>query len=93
MYKINLTTKFKKDLKKIKKVSADFKLTSDFLKTLKSKGVEGVDIQMKPHKLKGNYKDNWECHIKPDLLIIWIQKESPSVITLVRLGSHSDLFK
>ena len=93
MYKINLTTKFKKDLKKIKWVSADFKLTTDFIKTLKSKGVEGVDIKMKPHKLKGNYKNNWECHIKPDLLIIWIQKESPSEITLVRLGSHSDLFK
>ena len=48
---------------------------------------------MKAHKLVGEYKDNWECHIKPDLLIIWIQIESPNIIKLVRIGSHSDLFK
>lgn len=64
MYKIILTTKFKKDLKKVKKNFTDFKLASDFLRRLKISGVDGVDIQMKPHKLKGNYKGNWECHIK-----------------------------
>jgi mRNA interferase YafQ len=48
---------------------------------------------MNPHKLLGNYKDNWECHIKADLLIIRIQIESPNTIKLIRIGTHSDLFK
>ena len=47
---------------------------------------------MKVDKLSGNYNKNWECHIKPDLLIIWIQIESTKTIKLIRLGSHSDLF-
>ena len=58
MYKIILTTKFKKDLKKVKKVSIDFKLTSDFLKILKNKGVNDVDIQMKPPNKKQQKNQN-----------------------------------
>ncbi len=93
MYKLVISTKFKKDLKKVVKNPTDKKLTTGMLKVLKEKGVSGIPKEMKPHKLKGNYKDNWECHIKPDLLIIWYQIEYPQTIRLVRIGSHSDLFK
>ena len=89
MYELFYTTKFKKDLKKFK---MDFVVIGDFLKALQEKGVQGVPQKMKPHMLKGNYKNNWECHIKPDLLVIWFQIEEPKKITLVRIGSHSDLF-
>lgn len=92
MYQLIPTTKFKKDLKKIKKNRSDFERAALVLKTLENSGVEGIPPNMKPHKLVGEYKDNWECHIKPDLLIIWIQIESPNIIKLVRIGSHSDLF-
>ena len=92
MYKLVISTKFKKDLKKVVKNPTDKKLTTGMLKVLKEKGVSGIPKEMKPHKLKGNYKDNWECHIKPDLLIIWYQIEDPQTIRLVRIGSHSDLF-
>ena len=94
MYKLVETSKFKKDVKRIFKRSRyDFEMTFEDLEILKLKGIEGVPLGMKPHKLKGIYRDNWECHIKPDLLIIWIQIEDPKTIKLVRLGSHSDLFK
>lgn len=93
MYKLFYTTKFKKDLKKVKKNRNDFKATALVLKTLEDYGVNGIPKEMKPHKLIGNYKDCWECHIKVDLLIIWIQIESPNIIKLIRLGSHSELFK
>jgi len=93
MYYLDFTTKFKKDLKKIKSNKKDFELTVAVLKILEQRGVKGISKSMRPHRLKGNYKDDWECHIKPDLLIIWIQIESPKVIKLVRIGSHSDLFK
>lgn len=93
MYILIPTTKFKKDLKKIKSNHKDFELTSKVLFILKSKGFKGLPISMNPHKLKGNYNDNWECHIKPDLLIIWFQIEKPKTIKLIRIGSHSELFK
>lgn len=93
MYRLNMSTKFKKDLKKISKNPKNDILVREILKVLKKNGVSGVDKSMTPHKLKGDYEDNWECHIKPDLLIIWFQIESPNVIKLVRIGSHSDLFR
>jgi mRNA interferase YafQ len=42
------------------------------------------------HKLSGNYKDHWECHIEPDWLLIYLL--SVAAVTLVRTGTHSELF-
>ena len=39
--------------------------------------------------LKGQYKGCMECHIEGDFLLIWIDEDA---ISLVRLGSHSELF-
>lgn len=93
MYYLEYTTKFKKDLKKIKKNNSDYDNAVDVLEKLEKGGASEIPELMRPHKLKGKHKGNWECHIKPDLLIIWIQIESPNVIRLIRIGSHSDLFK
>lgn len=93
MYHLEPTTKFKKDLKKIKNTQKYYSAVVAVLKKLEKGGVSEIPQSMVPHKLKGNYKDNWECHIKPDLLIIWFQMESPDVIKLIRIGSHSELFK
>jgi len=94
MYQIVYTGKFKKDLKRIgRRNIQDSFLVEGIVKILKEKGVEGVPRKMRPHKLKGNYENNWECHIKPDLLIVWFQIENPKTINLIRTGTHSDLFK
>jgi mRNA interferase YafQ len=94
MYSLIETTLFKKDLKKVlRRNKRELVLTFQVLEVLKKKGVKGIPTTMKPHQLKGNFKDNWECHIKPDLLIIWFQIEDPKTIKLIRIGSHSDLFK
>ena len=45
-----------------------------------------------PHMLHGKYKGCMECHIQGDFLLIWFDPNS-NVVELVRLGSHSDLFK
>ncbi|MGB5981746.1 MAG: type II toxin-antitoxin system YafQ family toxin [Nonlabens sp.] len=92
MYTLKATSQFKKDLKKVKKQADNFKRTTEVLKLLQRNGHKAIPLEMRPHRLKGDYKDNWECHIKPDLLIIWFQMEDPNNIRLVRLGSHSDLF-
>ncbi len=43
------------------------------------------------HALAGNWKDHRECHLKPDLLLIYTKPDAET-LRLVRLGSHSDLF-
>ena len=94
MFEIVYTGKFKKDLKRIgRRNIQDLSLAEGAVKLLNEKGVAGIPKKMRPHRLKGNYEDNWECHIKPDLLIIWFQMESPKTIRLIRIGTHSDLFK
>lgn len=46
--------------------------------------------QYKDHELIGNWKGFRECHIKPDLLLIY--RKYNDYLQLVRLGSHSELF-
>jgi mRNA interferase YafQ len=43
------------------------------------------------HALGGDWRDHRECHLKPDLLLIY-RKPDAEVLQLVRLGSHSELF-
>ena len=45
---------------------------------------------MHDHPLIGNFKDCRDCHIKPDLVLIY-RKINDNVLELVRLGSHSEL--
>ena len=49
-------------------------------------------MDKKPHLLIGNYKGCMECHIEPDLLLIWEQDDTEKTIMLDRIGSHSELF-
>ncbi|MEO8886735.1 MAG: type II toxin-antitoxin system YafQ family toxin [Mucilaginibacter sp.] len=93
MFSLIPTNQFKKDVKVIKKRSAkNADLLIDFLTKLQLGGADGIEKKYSPHKLSGNYKDNWEAHIKPDLLIIWFEISEANEIILLRLGSHSDLF-
>lgn len=43
------------------------------------------------HALAGEWHDFRECHLKPDLLLIY-RKPNTDVLQLVRMGSHSELF-
>lgn len=43
------------------------------------------------HKLKGKYKGYRDCHIFPDLVLLY--KSTESNIKLYRLEIHSNLFK
>lgn len=90
MYTLKQTTRFKKDLKAAKKRGLDVKLLDTVITSLVTKG----KIQKKylPHRLKGKYLGYWECHIMPDWLLIWKQEKEIKLITLIRTGSHSQLF-
>jgi mRNA interferase YafQ len=47
---------------------------------------------IKDRQLIGNFVGCKECHIRPDLLLIYKTMDDILELTLVEVGSHSDLF-
>lgn len=90
MYKIAQTNAFRKDLKAMIKRGVDISLLDEIVTTL-ARG-ESLDFKYRDHPLTGNYKGSRECHIKPDWLLIYCIENDVLVLTLMRTGSHSDLF-
>ena len=90
MKDLKITSQFKKDLKRYQnqpKKIEKLKIVLGFLQ-------QEIKIppEYEPHRLLGNYKDCMECHIESDTLLIWIDENS-NVIKLLRLGTHSELFR
>ncbi|OFO62933.1 addiction module toxin RelE [Peptoniphilus sp. HMSC075B08] len=90
-YKIKFTKRFKKDLKQAKKQGKDIEKLFDIIEKIARD--ETLDEKYRDHSLSGNYKGTRECHIGPDFLLIYEKIEEVLVLSLVRTGSHSDLFK
>ncbi|MBL1410369.1 type II toxin-antitoxin system YafQ family toxin [Sphingobacterium faecale] len=90
MFSLEQTGQFKKDIKLAKKRGLNFILLNEVVTTLVESGELGP--RYKAHKLIGNYKGFWECHIQPDWLLIWEQNDSIKLVTLIRTGKHTDLF-
>jgi mRNA interferase YafQ len=51
-----------------------------------------LDVRRRDHALSGDWTGYRECHIKPDLLLIY-RKTGDDLLRLARLGSHSELFR
>ncbi len=89
MLNVVVENSFDKDYKRERKSGLDKALLSQVIGKLQAQ--EPLEPKHKDHKLKGNYKECRECHIKPNLLLIYrIIGEN---LHLIRLGSHSELFK
>lgn len=88
MREIVATSQFKRDYKKRSRDSG----LDDLLAGVVDRLVLGDPLAAKfrDHTLKGGYAGCRECHLKPDLLLIYLQTEQE--LRLIRLGSHSDLF-
>ncbi len=66
-YTIEMSTKFKKDYKLIKKRKLDVKLLKQVV--FKIANEIPLDEKHKDHELTGKYKGFRECHIQPDWLV------------------------
>lgn len=89
MNTLKITSQFKKDLKRYKHKAAVINKLETLLHILKNG--EEIPQENRPHPLTGNYRGHMECHVENDTLLIWWDKEA-GVITLVRFGTHSELF-
>jgi mRNA interferase YafQ len=93
MRRIERATAFKRDYRRAKAISRYSDLDG------RLGGVLELLINDRPlppsnrdHALSGNWSGYRDCHLWPDLLLIY-SKPSPDVLRLVRLGSDRDLFE
>ena len=95
MYVIRKTKDFEKSYKNIQRSG---KLTINIQKDLEAvimllKENKELLEKFKDHQLKGKLKEYRECHIRPDLLLIYKILENELILVLVDIGSHSYVFK
>jgi mRNA interferase YafQ len=92
MRTIRYTNQFKRDYKR--ELAGRHRLLLDDL-LLEIVGTLAEDRLLQPrhkdHPLGGMWKDHRDCHIRPDLVLIYRKPDDQS-LELVRLGSHSELF-
>ncbi|RDU69776.1 type II toxin-antitoxin system YafQ family toxin [Helicobacter aurati] len=89
MYEIRILKGYKKQYKKL---SIDNQILVDSI-VQKLANDEPLEKKYQDHKLKGEFKDFRECHIKPDLLLVYQKQENLLILTCVSVGSHSELFR
>lgn len=89
MFKLTYSTQFKKDFKKVTKLAIPDILAIGHVIT-KLQNNEILDAKYADHSLTGNWVGCRDCHIKPDLVLIYAIEND--TLQLIRIGSHSDLF-
>jgi mRNA interferase YafQ len=83
---------FKRDYKREAKGQHRATLDKDLVPVLKALATDQpLEPRHRDHDLTGDWIGYRECHIKPDLLLIY-RKIGDDVLALARLGSHSELF-
>lgn len=88
MRAITHTSQFKRDYKKHSREKGLDDLLEGTIHRLATG--EPLIPKFRDHPLKGAFSGCRECHLKPDLLLIYIQTDDE--LRLVRMGSHSELF-
>ena len=88
MKSIEVSKQFKRDAKKhyLSLLTPEW---GEVLNCLTNDAV--IPEKYKDHALTGNYKGFKDCHIKPDLVLIY--RVDIDTVDFVRLGSHSEVFK
>ena len=90
MKTLRFSSQFKKDAKRYRNQPKKMEKVAEILRMLRDE--IPIPRKFKPHLLNGEYKNCMECHVESDFLLIWID-EKQNQIGVLRLGSHSELFK
>ena len=91
MRTIERTGQFKRDWKRESKGRHGDALSRELVEvvTLLAND-ETLEPRFRDHALTGEWRDHRDCHIKPDLVLIY-RKPDATRLQLVRLGSHAEL--
>ena len=91
MRTIRQAGQFKRDLKRESKGQHRKILQNGFVAIVATLAQDQpLDPRHRDHALTGDWKDHRDCHVKPDLVLIY-RKPDADTLQLVRLGSHSEL--
>lgn len=90
MRKLKTTSAFRTDLKKLSKSETN----ETKAVVIKLQNDEILEAKYCDHDLHGNYKGYRECHIRPDLLLIYKKGNEGEllILTLYRISSHTNIF-
>lgn len=93
MYNLQYSTKFKKDMKRLERSGIKKTYIDELKRVIWVLAIpEILPAKNKDHELTGQYKDYRECHVFPDLLLVYRYYEKDNDLILYRVGSHSELF-
>jgi mRNA interferase YafQ len=91
MRTIRRTTQFKRDYKRESKGQYRSTLEGNFRAVIMLLLTDSaLPEKFRDHPLSGQWKDFRDCHVRPDLVLIY-RKPDDATLELVRLGSHSEL--
>ena len=91
MRTIEETNQFKRDFRRVLKGQYRKTAEVDFFQILELLvNDEPMPLKYRDHALTGDYRDCRDCHIAPDLVLIY-QKPDLETLILIRFGSHSEL--
>lgn len=91
MRKIDPTGQFRRDYKREAKGQHRTTLDADLVLVLEALARDQpLEPRHRDHALTGEWKDHRDCHVKPDLVLIY-RKPDDATLQLVRLGSHIEL--
>ena len=84
------TTRFRRDLRRMRRRGKDIGKLELIVQVLVRE--EPLPDRQRDHPLVGDLVGFRECHVEPDWLLIYGIDQEQEILTLVRTGTHSDLF-
>ncbi|WP_291321836.1 type II toxin-antitoxin system YafQ family toxin [Desulfonatronospira sp.] len=83
-----LSSKFKKDIRRMKRRGKDMNKLRVLLELLVNE--TPLPEAYQAHPLKGSWLPFWDAHLEPDWLLIYLQKDGE--LLLARTGTHANIF-
>ncbi len=91
MRTVRYTSRFRRDYKREKSGRRGKRLDAELLEAVNLLAEDKpLPRRYFDHPLSGEWSDHRDCHIRPDLVLIY-RKPAEANLELVRLGSHSEL--
>jgi len=85
---LQITNQFKKSIDLSYARNLDLNLLLEIITLLVQ--AKPLPIKNHAHQLKGQYVGVWECHIKPDWLLLWQEDRDKLILLLLNTATHSD---
>ena len=90
MYELFISSQFKKDIKSYKYKSKIIEALEDSIDNIRWEKI--LSKRYNDHELKWTFAGVRECHVFPDVLLVYEVDTTKKCLRLIRIGSHSELF-